>query len=281
MAKKQGYLCTVCKATAHGKVLSVHCLFLVALLIIFILSSCFPFSSLYSPLFFVIHPHLFPLFPHLFQCRASSGPCPGLDFHKGKNAKDNKAPPRTSYLTLFFSFSLIPLQKCSLNLIVLRLRPLQHPVLSTFCASLSVSFTLSHLRTNIVVPPATTMAAKSQPAPVSASQTADTSSGSEGDGEVHQALALFDFPPENARELALKKGDIIEILKVDSEWWFGVLPDGSEGNLSFPLTLLFVPFFSPLLQVISPETTSLRSEIGERVVSGNGSEDEGEAACIF
>lgn len=27
----------------------------------------------------------------------------------------------------------------------------------------------------------------------------------------------------------MKKGDIIEVLKVDTEWWFGVLPDGSEG----------------------------------------------------
>eukprot|EP01127_Copromyxa_protea_P000573 TRINITY_DN10494_c0_g1_i1.p1 TRINITY_DN10494_c0_g1~~TRINITY_DN10494_c0_g1_i1.p1 ORF type:complete len:148 (+),score=21.20 TRINITY_DN10494_c0_g1_i1:43-486(+) len=43
------------------------------------------------------------------------------------------------------------------------------------------------------------------------------------------AKALFDFPPENERELELKKGDVVEVLQEIDEWWFGVLPDKREG----------------------------------------------------
>jgi len=41
--------------------------------------------------------------------------------------------------------------------------------------------------------------------------------------------ALFDFPPENERELDLKIGDVIEVLRIDDEWWFGVTQDNREG----------------------------------------------------
>jgi len=43
------------------------------------------------------------------------------------------------------------------------------------------------------------------------------------------ARANFDFPPENDRELELKKGDVVEVLQQVDEWWYGVLPDGREG----------------------------------------------------
>jgi len=43
------------------------------------------------------------------------------------------------------------------------------------------------------------------------------------------ARASFDFPPENERELELKKGDVVEVLQQVDEWWYGVLPDGREG----------------------------------------------------
>lgn len=43
------------------------------------------------------------------------------------------------------------------------------------------------------------------------------------------ARAAFDFPPENDRELELKKGDVVEVLQQVDEWWYGVLPDGREG----------------------------------------------------
>jgi len=44
-----------------------------------------------------------------------------------------------------------------------------------------------------------------------------------------QARVLFDFPPENSRELGLKKDEVVEVIKVDDEWWFGLLPNGTEG----------------------------------------------------
>eukprot|EP01123_Difflugia_compressa_P006199 TRINITY_DN18377_c0_g1_i1.p1 TRINITY_DN18377_c0_g1~~TRINITY_DN18377_c0_g1_i1.p1 ORF type:complete len:143 (+),score=24.92 TRINITY_DN18377_c0_g1_i1:146-574(+) len=37
------------------------------------------------------------------------------------------------------------------------------------------------------------------------------------------AEACFDFPPENERELELKKGDIVEVYQICGEWWFGAL----------------------------------------------------------
>jgi len=43
------------------------------------------------------------------------------------------------------------------------------------------------------------------------------------------AKAVFDFPPENERELALKVGDVVEVLRIDDEWWFGVTQDNKEG----------------------------------------------------
>jgi len=43
------------------------------------------------------------------------------------------------------------------------------------------------------------------------------------------AKALFDFPPENERELDLKIGDTVEVLRIDDEWWFGVTQDNKEG----------------------------------------------------
>lgn len=45
----------------------------------------------------------------------------------------------------------------------------------------------------------------------------------------NQAVALFDFPPETPGEVALKKGDVIDVLKIDGEWWYGVLTNGEEG----------------------------------------------------
>jgi len=41
--------------------------------------------------------------------------------------------------------------------------------------------------------------------------------------------ALWDFPPENARELELHVGDVVEVLLVVDEWMFGVFSDGREG----------------------------------------------------
>lgn len=43
------------------------------------------------------------------------------------------------------------------------------------------------------------------------------------------ARVKFDFPPENERELELKQGDMVEVLQVVDEWWFGCLPNGREG----------------------------------------------------
>jgi len=43
------------------------------------------------------------------------------------------------------------------------------------------------------------------------------------------AVALFNFPPENERELALKVGDVITVLEEVNEWWFGTLSDGRKG----------------------------------------------------
>jgi len=48
-------------------------------------------------------------------------------------------------------------------------------------------------------------------------------------GAERFAKAAYDFPPENERELELKKGDVVEVLQEVDEWWFGVLPDGREG----------------------------------------------------
>jgi len=48
-------------------------------------------------------------------------------------------------------------------------------------------------------------------------------------GPKKMARVLFDFPPENPRELALKAGDMVEIMQVDEEWWYGVLATGAEG----------------------------------------------------
>eukprot|EP01126_Amoeba_proteus_P047732 TRINITY_DN5471_c0_g1_i7.p1 TRINITY_DN5471_c0_g1~~TRINITY_DN5471_c0_g1_i7.p1 ORF type:complete len:145 (-),score=22.58 TRINITY_DN5471_c0_g1_i7:81-515(-) len=47
------------------------------------------------------------------------------------------------------------------------------------------------------------------------------------------AKAMFDFPPENERELELKKGDVVEVLQEVDEWWYGVLPDGREGYFPY------------------------------------------------
>jgi len=47
------------------------------------------------------------------------------------------------------------------------------------------------------------------------------------------AEALFDFPPENDRELRLKKGDKVEVYQICGEWWFGAL-DGSNTEGYFP-----------------------------------------------
>jgi len=50
-----------------------------------------------------------------------------------------------------------------------------------------------------------------------------------GGANKKMARALFDFPPENPRELALKAGDLIEVLQTDVEWWYGILATGAEG----------------------------------------------------
>lgn len=47
--------------------------------------------------------------------------------------------------------------------------------------------------------------------------------------EKRYAKAAFDFPPENERELELKKGDVVEVLQEVEEWWYGILPNGKEG----------------------------------------------------
>jgi len=47
------------------------------------------------------------------------------------------------------------------------------------------------------------------------------------------AEAMFDFPPENDRELRLKKGDKVEVYQISGEWWFGAIitesGPGAEG----------------------------------------------------
>eukprot|EP01128_Nolandella_sp_AFSM9_P000042 TRINITY_DN1006_c0_g2_i1.p1 TRINITY_DN1006_c0_g2~~TRINITY_DN1006_c0_g2_i1.p1 ORF type:complete len:188 (-),score=35.95 TRINITY_DN1006_c0_g2_i1:35-598(-) len=130
------------------------------------------------------------------KCRANAGPCPGLDYHKDKKKKNKKSasgkpkPQRTT--------------------------PAPPPKTDS-----SANLYKAAPPTNTAAP----IPAANEPAP-----SPEASEQADDDGEeVHQARALFDFPPENARELALKKGDVVEILKVDAEWWFGVLPDGSEG----------------------------------------------------
>jgi len=35
---------------------------------------------------------------------------------------------------------------------------------------------------------------------------------------------------------------VIEVIKVDEEWWFGVLDNGNEGPTAFPLHLFSSPF---------------------------------------
>ena len=45
--------------------------------------------------------------------------------------------------------------------------------------------------------------------------------------EVEQlAVALFDFPPEEADDLGFVKGDIITVLQTDDDWWEGKLQNG-------------------------------------------------------
>jgi hypothetical protein len=40
------------------------------------------------------------------------------------------------------------------------------------------------------------------------------------------AVALFDFPPEEADDLGFVKGDIITVLQTDDDWWEGKLQNG-------------------------------------------------------
>jgi len=55
------------------------------------------------------------------------------------------------------------------------------------------------------------------------------------DGIKAMAEVLFDFPPENERELKLGRGDKVEIFQISGEWWYGaiVLPNGQHGNEGF------------------------------------------------
>jgi len=44
------------------------------------------------------------------------------------------------------------------------------------------------------------------------------------------AEVLFDFPPENDRELKLTKGETVEVYQICGEWWFGAIEgSGKEG----------------------------------------------------
>jgi len=49
------------------------------------------------------------------------------------------------------------------------------------------------------------------------------------------AEVLYDFPPENERELKLTRGDKVEVFQVSGEWWYGaiVLQNGQHGNEGF------------------------------------------------
>jgi len=61
----------------------------------------------------------------------------------------------------------------------------------------------------------------------------------EGDSKepVIKALAeaVYDFPPENERELKLARGDKVEVFQISGEWWYGaiVLPNGQPGSEGF------------------------------------------------
>jgi len=72
------------------------------------------------------------------------------------------------------------------------------------------------------------------------------------------AVALFDFPPEEADDLGFVKGDIITVLQTDDDWWEGKLQngDGCVASLvllcaSYPLHLLPLP--------LPPQPTSQRT----------------------
>lgn len=127
------------------------------------------------------------------KCRTIAGQCPGAGFYKDKGARPAAPPPGGAAPTT---------GNTSTN---------------------SYSGSNSSTNGSAASAPATGYAA-----PVGGVQPATGYPPSPAPAK-RMVRALFDFPPENERELELKAGDVVEILRVDDEWWFGQFPDGREG----------------------------------------------------
>lgn len=173
------------------------------------------------------------------KCRATAGPCPGKDVHKGQN-KDRQ--PRTT-----LSSWVLPVCLCLMSLLA-SIGPYSFP---QSCVSLRSSVSAPNAHSQRAEDESSGQSSQSHPPqPVNPNHSSPhlpppepahqhstatlTPAPSKPAPAVepvkHQARAMFDFPPENSRELELKKGDLVEVLKVDEEWWFGVLANGNEGT---------------------------------------------------
>ncbi len=55
--------------------------------------------------------------------------------------------------------------------------------------------------------------------------------GAAGDDVARQAVALYDFPGEEVGDLQLRRGDIIDLIDWQSDWWEGVVVGRQDGTV--------------------------------------------------
>jgi len=54
-----------------------------------------------------------------------------------------------------------------------------------------------------------------------------------------KVIAIFDFEAQESTDLGFKKGEAIEVLKKDGDWWSGRIGPNRTGN--FPFNYVKVP----------------------------------------